>query len=81
MAKSIALGNKMLILKEIRENRDVLFGSFSEKLTKKDKNACWQEIHKKCSSLGLVAPNKDWSYTRDVFWQNLKKATMLSNNL
>lgn len=78
MSKSVTMGNKVLILKEIRERKDILFGSFSSKLTKKDKIECWKAIYEKCASLGLVAPDKDWAYCRDVFWQNIKKATVVS---
>ena len=77
MSKSVALANKLCILKEIRENKETLFGSFSDKLTKLDKITCWKEIHSKSCSVGMVAPDKEWTYTRDVFWQNCKKATMV----
>ncbi|KAJ8909589.1 hypothetical protein NQ315_005906 [Exocentrus adspersus] len=76
MSKSVAAGNKIIILKEIREHKDTLFGSFSNKLTKQDKIQCWKEIHEKSASLGLVAPDKEWTYSRDGFWQNLKKSTV-----
>nr|CAI5830761.1 unnamed protein product [Callosobruchus analis] len=76
MSKSVTMGNTVLFLKEIRDSKDTLFGSFSSKLTKKEKIECWKAIHQKCTSLGLVAPDKDWTYCRDVFWQNVKKATL-----
>nr|CAI5821183.1 unnamed protein product [Callosobruchus analis] len=49
---------------------------FLANLQKKEKIECWKAIHQKCTSLGLVAPDKDWTYCRDVFWQNVKKATL-----
>ncbi|XP_050513065.1 uncharacterized protein LOC126888722 [Diabrotica virgifera virgifera] len=76
MSKSVLNGTKIMILKEIRDKKAILFGSFSDKLTKKDKIECWKTVHQKSTSLGLVPPNKDWTYSRDVFWQNLKKTTM-----
>uniref|UniRef100_A0A6P7FFP7 Regulatory protein zeste n=1 Tax=Diabrotica virgifera virgifera TaxID=50390 RepID=A0A6P7FFP7_DIAVI len=76
MSKSVLNGTKIMILKEIRDKKVILFGSFSDKLTKKDKIECWKTVHQKSTSLGLVPPNKDWTYSRDVFWQNLKKTTM-----
>lgn len=78
MSKSVTMGNKLLILKEVRDYKDILFGSFSSKITKKDKIECWKTILQKSASLGLVPPYKDWTYCRDVFWQNLKKATLVS---
>lgn len=81
MSKSVSSANKALILQEIRDKKDVLFGSFSDKLTKQEKVECWKTIHQKSASLGLVAPDKDWAYSRDVFWQNLKKSTMVSTLL
>ncbi|XP_050516375.1 uncharacterized protein LOC126891236 [Diabrotica virgifera virgifera] len=76
MSKSVLNGTKIILLKEIRDKTAILFGSFSDKLTKKDKIECWKTVHQKSTSLGLVPPNKDWTYSRDVFWQNLKKTTM-----
>ncbi|XP_063235645.1 uncharacterized protein LOC134538339 [Bacillus rossius redtenbacheri] len=76
MSKHFAVANKILILQEIRDKKETLFGPFSCTLTKEMKTSCWKEIHTQCGSLGLVAADKEWTYTRDVLWQNLKKSTM-----
>ena len=55
-----ALGNKLCKLKGIIENKDILFGCFSDRLTKKDKISCWKGVHeKRASLLGLIATDKD----------------------
>ncbi|KAJ3655792.1 hypothetical protein Zmor_014905 [Zophobas morio] len=36
----------------------------------------WKLIYNHAQSLGLVPPTKDWTYVRDVWWLNVKKATM-----
>ena len=51
MLKSVALGNKLCKLKGIMENKDILFGCFSDRLTKKDKISCWKGVHEKRASL------------------------------
>ncbi|PSN35711.1 hypothetical protein C0J52_24223 [Blattella germanica] len=40
------------------------------------KNKEWMNIHLKAQSLGIVPLNKDMSYTRYTFWQNIRKNTM-----
>lgn len=77
MSKTLLNNSKIIILQEIREKKEQLFGPFSSTLTKQVKTDCWKEVNNKCGSLGLVVPEKDWTYTRDVFWQNLKKATVV----
>lgn len=70
--------SKLAILKDIKDKKDVLFGSFSDKQTKQDKLRAWEDIHNKACGLGLIPAGKDITYTRDTFWQNLKKNTMVS---
>ena len=72
------MNSKAEILKEILEKKDVLFGAFSDRLTKEMKNKEWMNIHLKAQSLGIVPLNKDMSYTRYTFWQNIRKNTMVS---
>lgn len=64
---------KLEVLKDIRESKDVLFASFSDTCTKEDKVKAWKAIHEKASALGVVPATKDFIYTRDTLWQNLKK--------
>ncbi|PSN42635.1 hypothetical protein C0J52_08686 [Blattella germanica] len=40
------------------------------------KNKECMNIHLKAQSLGIVPLNKDMSYTRYTFWQNIRKNTM-----
>ncbi|KAJ8898305.1 hypothetical protein PR048_003665 [Dryococelus australis] len=67
--------SKLSILNNIKDKKDILFAAFSEKYTKQNKLKAWQEIHERASGLGLIPPGKDATYTRDTFWQNLKKNT------
>lgn len=75
------LDNKLAILREILDAKCVLFGAFSDKLTKEDKVKKWKEILFKCHSLGLVASDKGYTYVRDTFWSNIKRATLVCNFL
>ncbi|KAF2883266.1 hypothetical protein ILUMI_22908 [Ignelater luminosus] len=43
---------KITILTRIRENKEMLFGKFSEKLTKEDKDKKWEEITDEAVSWG-----------------------------
>ncbi|CAH0546807.1 unnamed protein product [Brassicogethes aeneus] len=63
----------MHFLHDVLSSKKVLFGSFSDKLTKEDKVKAWKTIHEKALSLGLVSANKDFSYTRDVYWQKIHR--------
>lgn len=67
---------KMRILNLIRDKKDTLFGAFSPKLTKIDKQDAWEEILEEGKRLGLIPSAKDINYIRDVFWQNLRKRTL-----
>ncbi|XP_055837458.1 uncharacterized protein LOC129905861 [Episyrphus balteatus] len=66
---------KVLILEEIEKNKLILFGPFSDKLTKKEKSIVWMKIHEKAKSNGYFL-EKSWTYLRDVFWTNIKRCTM-----
>lgn len=76
---SFKKGAKLELLKSIRDEKDSLFGCFSKTLTKQIKNEKWKEIHKKAQSLGIVSYEKDYTYTRDTVWQNIRKTTMVSS--
>lgn len=67
--------NKLYILNEIEKHKHILFGSFSEKLCKKDKSEAWKNIFEIGKSFGLFG-QKEWVYLRDVFWPNIRKSTM-----
>lgn len=75
--KMTKIESKLTVLAEIRDKRDVLFGSFSDKLSKADKVEAWKTILRKCQSLGLVGPEKEYQYIRDTYWSNIKRATLV----
>lgn len=67
---------KLRILQLIRDEREILFGAFSSKLTKIHKMDAWERILEEAKNLGLISTSKTASYIRDIFWQNLRKRTM-----
>ncbi|KAF2891034.1 hypothetical protein ILUMI_15139 [Ignelater luminosus] len=64
---------KITILTRIRENKEMLFDKFSEKLTKEDKDKKWEEITDEAKSLGVIGGARSWTYLRDTTWQNWRK--------
>ncbi|XP_055846059.1 uncharacterized protein LOC129911998 [Episyrphus balteatus] len=66
---------KMHLLDLILKNKSVLFGAFSNKITKQDKSETWKKIHEEAVASG-VFQNKPWGYIRDAFWPNIKKSAM-----
>lgn len=64
---------KIIILREIFEAKDTLFGPFSSERTMQMKSKIWTDILEKAKSLGLVAACKDYKYMRDIYWQNMKR--------
>lgn len=69
---------KVTILKLILENKDTLFGQFSESLTKVDKERKWNEIADEAKALGVMGSGKAWSYLRDIIWQNWRRRAVVS---
>lgn len=72
---------KKQFLIKIREKKDVLFGAFSAIITKEKKCQEWREIADFAKSVCLIPPEKEWTYARDVLWQNIKKGTVVSSNV
>lgn len=70
--------NKITVLQLIRDKKDILFGAFTDKLSKDKKIEEWKIILSTCQSLGLVPPGKDYAYVRDTFYSNLKRSTLVS---
>lgn len=68
--------SKVKVLQMIRDRKDILFGQFSPKVTKIDKTEAWDTITEEAKSLGVIPSNKDSSYIKDTYWQNLRKRTM-----
>lgn len=64
--------NKVCVVRQILAAKDVLFGKFSDKLTKEMKMEEWENVRMRCLALGLVPSDKDAKYVRDVFGQTSK---------
>ncbi|KAF2892761.1 hypothetical protein ILUMI_13413 [Ignelater luminosus] len=54
----------------------MLFGKFSKKLTKEDKDKKWEEITDEAKSLGVIGGAKSWTDLRDTTWQNWRKRAL-----
>lgn len=67
---------KIIVLREICENKSILFGPFSADITLQRKVDLWNQILNKAKSLGLVSYDKDYKYMRDVYWQNMKRTAL-----
>jgi len=72
-----AIIHKVALLKKIREEKEGLFGAFSNTLTKSDKTKKWKEMTEFAHSLGF-AEEKDWTYVRDTVWGNWKTRTLVN---
>lgn len=77
MMESNSLDNKIVLLKIIQDNKDVLFGKFSSTLSHEDKANKWKDITEQCISMGIINKDRDWKYVRDTTWQNWRKRTMV----
>ncbi|XP_055842369.1 uncharacterized protein LOC129909310 [Episyrphus balteatus] len=75
--KKFAMEKKMVVLAKIREHKDILFGVFSDTLTKQIKSDKWKEVYDVARSINIVSASKDWTYVRDTFWQNCRKYTFI----
>lgn len=64
---------KIAFLEQVRQRKDYLFAAFSADITKEIKANKWKEVHEFAESMELVKQQKDWQYTRDVLWGNLKR--------
>lgn len=70
---------KIAILNVIRDNKDVLFGKFTNVLTHEVKVEKWKDIAEKVKASGIYC--KEWKYLRDTTWQNWRKRTIVSTNM
>jgi len=67
---------EVAILQKIKEEKDILFGAFSNKQMKEDKTKKWQKVTELAQSLDIAA-GKNWQYERDTVWGNWRKRTMV----
>ncbi|KAF2901498.1 hypothetical protein ILUMI_04681 [Ignelater luminosus] len=67
---------KITILTRIRENKEMLFGKFSKKLTKEDKDKQWEEIIDEAKSSGVIGGAKSCTYLHNTTWQNWRKRAL-----
>jgi DNA repair photolyase len=61
------------ILERIRDQRDILFGRFTDSLKKVDKERAWNQIALDAQMLGYFPNNRNGGYLRDTTWQNWRK--------
>lgn len=69
---------KISLLREIKLLKNELFGAYSAKITKNTKAEHWKKVHECAVTLNVVAEKKDFTYTRDTVWPNIRKRTMVS---
>ena len=61
----------------VRDNKQILFGKFTAKLTHKNKLGKWEEIRVQMVYKGFTAlANRSSDYCQDTTWQNIKRGTM-----
>lgn len=58
---------KVMIVKKINENKQLLFGALSNSVTDEAKRAKWNEILDYATSIGFQI-NGDWEYLRNTIW-------------
>lgn len=69
---------KKVILDKILEYSGILFNNHETSRNNMTRHEAWQEIHGIAIKLGTYSSNKNWTYMRDVVWQNLRKSTLVS---
>jgi hypothetical protein len=67
----------LAVLRKIKKEKSVLFGQFSDGITKQMKRDKWKEVMHVAESVGMVT-GKPWQYLRDTRWCNWKKRTLVS---
>ena len=65
---------RIIVAKLVRENKNVLFAPFNEKITRKLKEDRWEEIRKQAIAAGcMVLTGKNWKDVRDNYWGSMKR--------
>ncbi|XP_073958271.1 uncharacterized protein [Choristoneura fumiferana] len=72
------LNNKLTILNLIYDNKEILFGKFSNTLNHEIKVQKWKEITDQLTEINIF--EKDWKYLRDTTWQNWRKRSLEKRN-
>lgn len=67
---------KRLLCQEIAKNKDVLFGKYSNTVTKDSKHDKWADILTTLRSVG--APVESVAKLRDETWSNMKRTARVS---
>lgn len=61
----------------IEDRKNILFGQFSSKLSKNDKDKAWDEICRNAQQLNCIDKNRQTPYFRDVTWQNWRRLSLV----
>lgn len=69
---------KKVILDKISDYAGLLFSNQETSGYNMTRHQAWQEVHGIAIALGTYSPHKNWTYMRDVVWQNLRKSTLVS---
>ena len=68
---------KVLFLTSIKERKDVIFGKFSNEISREQKIAAWKDITRILNTHDVsLAREKPYTYFRDLLWPNLRRYTM-----
>lgn len=66
---------RLNILSFINGKKDILF---TKKASKYEKERVWRQIFQKMLDFGMVTPQRDWRYVRDVSFSNWRKRAQVS---
>uniref|UniRef100_T1GAM1 Regulatory protein zeste n=1 Tax=Megaselia scalaris TaxID=36166 RepID=T1GAM1_MEGSC len=68
--------SKKVLLDKILEHSTILFNSQEFARNNGARQKAWQQIHATALEIGCYPSSKNWTYLRDVVWQNLRKSTL-----
>ncbi|XP_004521011.1 uncharacterized protein LOC101461666 [Ceratitis capitata] len=74
--KDDILEKKLQFIQKVYENREILFGAYSDKIIRSVKIEKWKELAELAKTLCLMRAHKNHTYCRDTLWQNMKKAAL-----
>lgn len=73
----MATNQRLIIAQLAREQKEVLFGAFSNTITKKSKEKAWEDIRRKAIAAGCKnLEERAWDYVRDNIWGATRRDTM-----